>query len=49
MSNISIIIDDGPISRAYLKLFFDKGYKFKDILFDEFLSFKNFLFLNSYK
>ena len=51
MSNISIIIDDGPISRAYLKLFLDKGYKFKKIFYlTNFYLSKNFsIFLNSYK
>ncbi len=51
MSKISIIIDDGPISRAYLKLFLDENYKFQNIFYlSNFYFTKNFsIFLNSYK
>ncbi len=51
MSNISIIIDDGPISRSYLKLFLNEGYKFKNVLYlSNFYFTRNFsIFINSYK
>ena len=32
-TNISIIIDDGPISRAYLNFFIKNGYEFKNVYY----------------